>query len=70
MLALGEAEMSKEAMQWTLLVCWCILLTTIQTQEFRDEVGDKVRGRRTLVTELGRTRALWTVYVAVTFWSL
>jgi hypothetical protein len=70
MLALGEAEVSREAIQWTLLVCWCILLTTIQTQEFRDEVGDKARGRKTLVTELGRTRALWTVYVAVTFWSL
>jgi 4-hydroxybenzoate polyprenyltransferase len=69
-IALGEVDLSREAVQWTLLVCWCILLTTIQTQEFRDEVGDKARGRRTLVTELGRSKALWTVYVAVTFWSL
>jgi 4-hydroxybenzoate polyprenyltransferase len=57
-------------MWWTFLICWCVLLTTIQTQEFRDEVGDKARGRKTMVTELGRTRGLWTVYVMVGFWSL
>jgi 4-hydroxybenzoate polyprenyltransferase len=69
-IGLGDVEISREALRWTLLVCWCILLTTIQTQEFRDEVGDKARGRKTLVTELGRVKALWTVYVTVTFWSL
>jgi 4-hydroxybenzoate polyprenyltransferase len=69
-ISLGEAGISREAMQWTFLVCWCVLLTTIQTQEFRDEVGDNARGRKTLVTQLGRVKALWTVYVTVTFWSL
>lgn len=69
-IALGAVEMSRAAVQWTFLICWCILMTTIQTQEFRDEIGDKTRGRRTLVTELGRVRALWTVYAGVTFWSL
>ena len=69
-IALGTVDMSRAAGNWTFLVCWCILMTTIQTQEFRDEVGDKARGRRTLVIELGRPRALWSVYVAVTFWSL
>jgi 4-hydroxybenzoate polyprenyltransferase len=70
MIALDAPRVSKAAGQWTFLVCWCILTTTIQTQEFRDEMGDKERGRKTLVTELGRVRALWTVYVTVTFWSL
>jgi 4-hydroxybenzoate polyprenyltransferase len=70
MIALHASSVSKAAGQWTFLVCWCILMTTIQTQEFRDEMGDTKRGRKTLVTELGRVRALWTVYVAVTFWSL
>lgn len=69
-ISLGDAEISKEAMWWTFLICWCVLLTTIQTQEFRDEVGDKARGRKTMVTELGRVRGLWTVYVMVSFWSL
>lgn len=70
LIALNGDKMSRAAGHWTFLVCWCILMTTIQTQEFRDELGDKQRARRTLVTELGRVRALWTVYVAVTFWSL
>jgi len=70
MIALNTSSVSKAAGQWTFLVCWLILMTTIQTQEFRDEIGDTKRGRKTLVTELGRVGALWTVYVAVTFWSL
>jgi 4-hydroxybenzoate polyprenyltransferase len=69
-ISLGDADISQAAMQWTFLVCWCVLLTTIQTQEFRDEVGDNARGRKTLVTQLGRVKALWTVYITVTFWSL
>lgn len=70
LIALNGMHLSEAAGQWTFLVCWCILMTTIQTQEFRDEIGDKKRARRTLVTELGRKRALWTVHIAVTFWSL
>ncbi|RYN15692.1 hypothetical protein AA0115_g12871 [Alternaria tenuissima] len=69
-IALDSEEMSGQAQHWMILVCFCILMTTIQTQEFRDEEGDRKRGRRTLVTELGRERALCTVHVAVTFWSL
>jgi 4-hydroxybenzoate polyprenyltransferase len=69
-IALNAEEISKPARYWIALVCCCILMTTIQTQEFRDEKGDRNRRRRTLVTELGRARALCTVYVAVTFWSL
>ncbi|KAJ4334068.1 hypothetical protein N0V87_007121 [Didymella glomerata] len=69
-IALGPHGMSTAAWQWTLLVTFGILATTIQTQEFRDEVGDKARGRRTLITELGRERAFWTVFVTVAFWSV
>ncbi|KAJ4406909.1 hypothetical protein N0V91_004341 [Didymella pomorum] len=69
-IALGPHAMSTAAWQWTLTVTFGILATTIQTQEFRDEVGDKARGRRTLVTELGRERAFWTVFASVAFWSV
>lgn len=69
-IALGDGVMSKAALHWTFVVCWCVLMTTIQTQEFRDEEGDRQRGRRTLVTELGRNWALWTVYLTITFWTL
>ncbi|KAH7371016.1 UbiA prenyltransferase family-domain-containing protein [Pyrenochaeta sp. MPI-SDFR-AT-0127] len=70
-IALGtDIFMSYHAWNWTLLITFGTLATTFQTQEFRDEVGDRARGRCTLVTELGRKHALWTVMVAVTFWSL
>jgi len=69
-IALGPHSMSSAAWQWTFLVTFGVLTTTIQTQEFRDEVGDKARGRRTLVTELGRERAFWTVFATVAFWSV
>ncbi|KAF2995711.1 hypothetical protein E8E13_004211 [Curvularia kusanoi] len=62
--------MTYEGWKWVVTVTFGILATTIQTQEFRDELGDKARGRRTLVTELGRKMALWTVFVTVSFWSL
>lgn len=70
-IAIGpDVNMSYTAWKWTAIIALGILLTTIQTQEFRDEAGDKARGRRTLVTELGRKPSLWTVFVAVAFWSL
>ncbi|KAF3053854.1 hypothetical protein E8E11_011161 [Didymella keratinophila] len=69
-IALGPHNMSTAAWQWTFLVTFGILATTIQTQEFRDEVGDKARGRRTLVIELSRERAFWTVFTTVAFWSV
>jgi 4-hydroxybenzoate polyprenyltransferase len=69
-IALGPHDMSAAAWQWALTLAGGILATTIQTQEFRDEVGDKARGRRTLVTELGRERAFWSVFGTVAFWSV
>ncbi|KAF2627323.1 hypothetical protein BU25DRAFT_410934 [Macroventuria anomochaeta] len=65
-----DAVMSSAAWKWTVIIAFGILATTIQAQEFRDEAGDKARGRRTLVTELGRKLALWTVFVTVAFWSI
>lgn len=70
-IAIGpDVTMSLAAWKWTAMVALGTLLTTIQTQEFRDESGDKARGRRTLVTELGRKPAFWTVFVTVAFWSI
>ena len=70
-IAIGpDVRMSSAAWKWTAIIAFGILATTIQTQEFRDEAGDKARGRRTLVTELGRKLALWTVFAPVAFWSV
>jgi 4-hydroxybenzoate polyprenyltransferase len=62
--------MSSRSWQWTLLMSLGIIGTTIHTQDFRDEIGDKARGRRTFVLEMGRRPALWSVIMTVTFWSL
>lgn len=70
-IAIGPGTaMSFAAWKWTAIIALGILATTIQTQEFRDEAGDKARGRHTLVTELGREVALRTVFLTVTFWSI
>jgi 4-hydroxybenzoate polyprenyltransferase len=70
-IALGHrVEMSWKAWQWTLMMTFGIIGTTIHTQDFRDEVGDRARGRKTLVLEMGRMPAAWSVIVAVAFWSV
>jgi 4-hydroxybenzoate polyprenyltransferase len=65
-----DVSMGIPAWSWTLLVTCGVLVTTIQVQEFRDEVGDRARGRRTVVTEYGRNPMLWTLLVSVMFWTL
>jgi 4-hydroxybenzoate polyprenyltransferase len=69
-IALGPHSMKYAAWQWTFLVCLGIITTTIQTQEFRDEVGNKARGRHTIPMEMGRKSALVTVILTVAFWSV
>ncbi|UPX14782.1 uncharacterized protein EKO05_0005254 [Ascochyta rabiei] len=66
----SDVSLSSAAWKWTAIIAFGILATTIQTQEFRDEAGDRARGRRTLITELGRKVSLWTVFAAVAFWSV
>lgn len=69
--ALGpDVSISRQAWAWTILYNMGVLASTFHAQEFRDEVGDKARGRRTLVTEFGRTPALWSVIVLVLGWSI
>jgi 4-hydroxybenzoate polyprenyltransferase len=69
-IALGSnTSMNYHAWKWTLLITFGVLATTIQTQELRDEAGDRARGRRTHVTEMGRKGTLATIIVAVPFWS-
>jgi 4-hydroxybenzoate polyprenyltransferase len=66
----GSIPIGYSGWKWTLLITHGVLATTIQTQELRDEAGDRARGRHTLVTELGRKGTLWTVIITVPFWSL
>lgn len=70
-IALGpNISLSRKAIHWTFLLTCGVLATTFHTQDFRDEVGDRARDRRTLVTELGRRPALWTIAFCISFWSI
>jgi 4-hydroxybenzoate polyprenyltransferase len=70
-IALGHGHsMTYKAWQWTLMMTFGIIGTTIHTQDFRDEVGDRARGRKTLVLEMKRKPPARSVVLAVTFWSL
>jgi 4-hydroxybenzoate polyprenyltransferase len=70
-IALGpDASMSRQALTWAFMITTGVLTTTFHAQEFRDEAGDRARGRRTLVTEIGRVPAFWTLIVIVPLWSL
>jgi 4-hydroxybenzoate polyprenyltransferase len=70
-IALGHGHsMTYKAWHWTLMMTFGIIGTTIHTQDFRDEVGDRARGRKTLVLEMGRKTAAWSVVVAVSFWTV
>lgn len=70
-IALGsDTPVSRTAWQWTLLFTFGIVGMTCQVQEFRDEAGDRARGRHTIVIALGRQYALWTVAATVAFWSV
>jgi 4-hydroxybenzoate polyprenyltransferase len=54
---------------WILMMC-ALIFTTIHAQDFRDEEGDKARGRETVQTALGDKGARWAVVVAAVGWSV
>ncbi|KAH7396616.1 UbiA prenyltransferase family-domain-containing protein [Phaeosphaeria sp. MPI-PUGE-AT-0046c] len=69
-ISLGSGcAMSYKAWQWTVVMTLGVISSTIHTQDFRDEPGDRDRGRQTLVLQMGRKQALWSVITMVTFWS-
>lgn len=64
----ADAGLSKEAYQWVLLIDF-VLFSTVQSSEFRDEEGDRARGRLTIITTIGKTPARWSLIAAILFWS-
>ena len=57
-----------KAALWLLMVC-LMIFTTIHVQDFRDEEGDMLRGRKTVQTLLGDAASRWVVIMAAFFWS-
>ncbi|KAI1270204.1 UbiA prenyltransferase family [Xylariaceae sp. FL1019] len=54
---------------WTAIVSG-VILTTMQIQDLKDQKGDKLRNRKTIVLHLGETFSRVSVAFFVCFWSL
>lgn len=54
---------------WLVMVS-CLIFTTIHAQDFRDEEGDRARGRQTVLTTLGDRIIRWVIVVCAVGWSV
>jgi 4-hydroxybenzoate polyprenyltransferase len=60
---------NSKALEWLLMVCG-LIITTIHTQDFRDEEGDRQRGRNTVQSFIGDAASRWIIIFASIFWSV
>lgn len=49
---------------------FCLVVTTIQAMDFRDQVGDAAIGRQTLPLVMGDAAARWVTLVPMFFWTI
>ncbi|KAF1921298.1 hypothetical protein BDU57DRAFT_510037 [Ampelomyces quisqualis] len=63
----GNLRIGDRAHLWTLIMV-LVIFTTIHAQEFRDEAGDKARGRQNIITSVGHTWARLLLIGFMTFW--
>lgn len=64
-----ECTLSGPGRVWTALVS-AVIFTTMQVQDLKDQAGDRLRGRRTVVLRYGEGVARGSIAVLVVFWSL
>ena len=55
--------------RWVALISW-VVFTTMHVQDMKDQVGDQVRGRRTIPLCFGDTAARWTIAIPMAVWSV
>ncbi|KAL3476860.1 UbiA prenyltransferase family [Aspergillus californicus] len=68
-MAAENIQISKTGYTW-LAIITCIILTTMQIQDLKDQVGDRLRGRRTWPIVLGDGLSRAWIAVCVPFWSI
>ena len=61
-------SLEPKAYQW-LAIVGAVILTTIQTQDMPDQVGDSIRNRQTLPLVIGDSAARSSIAIAIGFWS-
>ena len=67
--ASGAGNLNTRGYIW-LTIVGCIIFTTLQVQDLKDQEGDKARERRTAPLVLGDEAARWSVAVPVVGWSV
>ena len=55
--------------QWFFII-GAVVFSTVQTQDFGDQAGDKLRGRKTVPLVAGDDTARWITVVPIIFWSI
>ncbi|RYC65864.1 hypothetical protein CHU98_g276 [Xylaria longipes] len=66
--ALKETQYNK-LNSWMLLL-FCLVFTTVHTQDMHDQEGDAARGRSSVPLQIGDALARWLVMVFVLFWGV
>ena len=55
--------------QWFFII-GAVVFSTVQTQDFYDQAGDKIRGRKTVPLVAGDTPARWMTVIAMGLWCI
>ncbi|KAI1451981.1 UbiA prenyltransferase family [Annulohypoxylon moriforme] len=68
-IALGnQARLSWAGVIWTCIISG-VILTTMQIQDLKDQAGDRLRGRKTIVLFFGEEISRWSIGFFVGFWT-
>ena len=66
--ALGNVPLPSSAFPWVLVI-GLVVFSTVQTQDFSDQEGDDLRGRKSLPLQIGDGPARWLTALLMSFWS-
>jgi 4-hydroxybenzoate polyprenyltransferase len=64
-----DCHISKYGYRWIAMMSG-IIVTTMQVQDLKDQIGDRSRGRKTLPLVLGDTVSRWMIAGFTLFWSI
>lgn len=68
-IAIGpDYQITEHGYRWIAMMS-AIILTTMQVQDLKDQVGDRTRGRKTVPLVLGDSVSRWSITGFVLFWS-
>ncbi|KAM3547215.1 hypothetical protein MY1884_009662 [Beauveria asiatica] len=67
--AMGSSLITRRCCEWFFLLGFT-MFSTVQIQDFRDQEGDRARGRQTLPLTMGDARARYVTALLIAFWSL